>query len=72
MSDDVREVNESLMELWDAAMALRDLIEKASSTLPAENAKPIIAAIEASASIIEAIEACWGKDVWERHRKSRQ
>jgi hypothetical protein len=46
----------------------RDLIEKASSTM---NARPIIAAIEANVSIIEAIEARWGKDVWERHRKSR-
>jgi hypothetical protein len=39
-------------ELLDAALALRDAVEKA---------KPII----------ETIEARWGKDVWERHRKSR-
>jgi hypothetical protein len=48
----MEEVNQSLVELFDAATALHDAIEKA---------KPII----------EAIEACWGKDVWERHRKSR-
>ncbi len=66
----MEEINEALIELWDAATALHDLIEKASSTLPAENAKPIIAAI-ANVSIIEAIEARWGKDVWERHSKSR-
>jgi hypothetical protein len=48
----IEEVNQSLTELWDAALALHDLAEKA---------KPII----------EAIEARWGKDVWERHRKSR-
>ena len=71
MSDHAREVNQSLIELWDAAMALHDLIEKAASILPVENARPIIAAIEANAPIIEAIEARWGKDVWERHRKSR-
>jgi hypothetical protein len=72
MSDHVKEVNQSLVELWDAATALRDLIEKASSILPIEKAKPIIAAIEANASIIEAIEARWGKDVWERHKNSRK
>jgi hypothetical protein len=64
-------VNRSLIELWDAATALRDLIEKATSILPVGDAKPIIAAIEANASIIEAIEARWGKDVWERHRNRR-
>jgi hypothetical protein len=72
MSDYAKEVNESLSQLWDGATALRDLIEKASSILPGENARPIIAAIEANASIIEAIEARWGKDVWDRHRKSQQ
>jgi len=70
VGDQMEEVNQSLAELWDAAMALRDLIAKASSTLPAENARPIIAAIEANASIIDAIEARWGKDVWERHRRN--
>jgi hypothetical protein len=50
--DHIEEVNQSLIELWDAALALHDLAEKA---------KPII----------DAIEARWGKDVWERHRKSR-
>jgi hypothetical protein len=64
-------VNKSLIELWDAATALHDLIEKAASFLPVGNAKPIIAAIEANASIIEAIEARWGKDVWERHENRR-
>jgi hypothetical protein len=67
----MEDINQSLAELWDAATALHDLVEKASSTLPAENARPIVAAIGANASIIEAIEARWGKDVWERHRKSR-
>jgi hypothetical protein len=38
--DHIEEVNQSLVELWDAATALHDLIEKASSTLPVENAKP--------------------------------
>jgi transcription antitermination factor NusG len=71
MSNYAEEVNKSLTELWDAATALHDLIEKASSTPPVQNAKPIIAAIEANAAIIEAIEARWGRDVWERHRKSR-
>jgi hypothetical protein len=61
-------VNKSLIDLWDAATALHDLIEKATSIFPVENAKPIIAAIEANASIIEAIEVRWGKDIWERHR----
>jgi hypothetical protein len=28
-------------------------------------------AVEKAKPIIEAIEARWGKDVWERHRKSR-
>jgi hypothetical protein len=28
-------------------------------------------AVERANPIIEAIEARWGKDVWERHRKSR-
>jgi hypothetical protein len=67
----MEEVNQSLTELWDAATALHDLIKKASSILAVERAKPIIAAIEANAPIIEAIEVRWGKDVWERHRKSR-
>jgi transcription antitermination factor NusG len=67
----MEEVTQSLTELWDAATAAHDLIEKAASILPVENAKPIIAAIEANAPIIEAIEARWGEDVWERHRKSR-
>jgi hypothetical protein len=71
MEHQMEEINQSLAELWDAATALPDLIEKASSTLPVENAKPIIAAIEANASIIDAIEAKWGKDVWDRHGKSR-
>src|SRR5215831_4524690 len=57
----MEEINQSLAELWDAATALHDLIEKAASILPVENARPII----------EAIETRWGKDVWERHRKSR-
>ena len=69
---EMEEVNQSLTELWDAATALHDLIEKATSMLPAENARAIIAAIEANTSIIEAIEARWGKDVWERHRASRR
>jgi hypothetical protein len=72
MSDHFEEVNQSLIELWDAATALHDLIEKAASTLPVEKAKPIIAAIETNAPIIEAIEARWGKDVWERYRNSRK
>ena len=72
MSDHAKEVNQSLIELWDAATALHDLMENDTSILPVENAKPIIAAIEANASIIEAIEARWGKDVWERHRNSRK
>jgi hypothetical protein len=50
--DHIEEVNQSLTELLDAALALRDAVERA---------KPII----------EAIETRWGKDVWERHRKSR-
>jgi hypothetical protein len=65
------DANKPLIELWDAATALHDLIEKAASILPVGNAKPIIAAIEANASIIEAIEARWGKDIWERHRNRR-
>jgi hypothetical protein len=65
------DVNKSLIELWDAATALHDLIEKAASIIPVEKAKPIIAAIEANASIIEAIEVRWGKDIWERHRNRR-
>jgi hypothetical protein len=44
MSNDV---NKSLIELWDAATALHDLIEKATSIRPGEKAKPIIAAIQA-------------------------
>lgn len=72
MSDHAKEVNQSLIELWDAATALHDLIEKATSILPIESAKPIIAAIEANAAIIEAIEARWGKDIWERHRNRRK
>jgi DNA-binding GntR family transcriptional regulator len=69
MSSYAKEVNQSLNELWDAATALHDLVEKAKSL--SENARPIIDAIEAHASIIEAIEARWGKDAWERHRRSR-
>jgi hypothetical protein len=46
---DNEEVHQSLRELFDAAKALKEAVEKA---------KPII----------EAIEARWGKDVWERHR----
>jgi hypothetical protein len=65
----VEEVNQSLVELWDAATALHDLIEKAASILPVEKAKPIIAAIEANAPIIEAR---WGKDVRERHQASKE
>ena len=38
MTDHAEEVNQSLTELWDAATALRDVVEKA---------KPIIEAIEA-------------------------
>jgi hypothetical protein len=71
MPGHVKEVNRSLIELWDAATALHDLMENAASILPAEKAKPIIAAIEANASIIEAIEARWGKDIWERHRNRK-
>jgi dephospho-CoA kinase len=42
--------------------ALAELVDAASVLRDAvEKAKPII----------EAIEARWGKDVWERHRKSR-
>jgi hypothetical protein len=48
----MEEINQSLAELFDAATALRDAVEKA---------KPLI----------EAIEARWGKDVWERHRGSK-
>jgi hypothetical protein len=51
---------------------LHDLIEKVTSIVPVENTKPITAAIEANAPIIETIEARWGKDVWERHRKNRK
>ncbi len=69
MSNDV---NKSLIELWDAATALHDLIERATSMLPGEKAKPIIAAIQANASIIEAIEARWGEQIWERHRNRRK
>jgi uncharacterized protein (DUF4213/DUF364 family) len=67
-----KEVNQSLIELWDAATALHDLIEKATSIRPMEKAKLIIAAIEANAPIIEAIEARWGKDVWEKHRSRKE
>jgi hypothetical protein len=58
---EIEEVNQSLVELWDAATALHDLVEKGKSIMPIEKAKPII----------EAIEARWGKDVWERHQRSR-
>jgi hypothetical protein len=40
-------VNKSLIELWDAATALHDVVEKAKSILPTQNAKPLLDAIEA-------------------------
>jgi hypothetical protein len=43
-------VNKSLIELWDAATALHDLLEKAASIFPVEHTKPIIAAIASSVS----------------------
>jgi hypothetical protein len=53
------------LALWDAATALRDLVEKAKS-IPGW---AIIDGIKANTPIIEAIEARWGKDVWDRHRR---
>ena len=65
-------VNKSLIELWDAATALRDLVEKAKSIQPAEKAKPLLETIEASRPFIEAVEARWGEHIWERHRNRRK
>ena len=57
-----------LLQLWDAATAFRDLVEKAKS-IPGW---VIIDGIQKAKPIIEAIEARWGKDVWEGHRNSRK
>jgi hypothetical protein len=65
-------VNKSLIELWDAAAALRDVVEKAKSILPAQKAEPLLDVIEASRPFIEAVEARWGEHIWERHRKRRE
>jgi hypothetical protein len=65
-------VNKSLIELWDAATALHDVVETAKSILPAQKAKPLLDAIEASRPFIEAVEARWGEHIWERHRKRRE
>jgi hypothetical protein len=65
-------VNKSLIELWDAATALHDLVEKARSMLPAQQAKPLLDAIEASRPFVKAVEARWGEHIWERHRKRRE
>jgi hypothetical protein len=65
-------VNKSLVELWDAATALHDVVEKAKSILPEEKAKPLLDEIEASRPFIEAVEARWGKHIWEAHRKRRE
>ena len=65
-------VNKSLIELWDAAAALRDVVEKAKSIPPTQKAKPLLDAIEASRPFIEAVEARWGEHIWERHRKRRE
>jgi hypothetical protein len=65
-------VNKSLIELWDAATALRDVVEKAKSILPAQKAKPLLDAIEASRPFVEAVETRWGEQIWELHRKRRE
>ena len=65
-------VNKSLIELWDAATALHDVVEKAKSIQPTQKAKPLLDAIEASRPFIEAVEARWGGHIWERHRKRRE
>ena len=46
---DNEEIQPGAEELFDAAKALKEAVEKA---------KPIL----------EALEARWGEDVWERHR----
>jgi hypothetical protein len=65
-------VNKSLIELWDAATALHDLVEKAGPMLPAQRAKPLLDAIEARRPFVKALEARWGEHIWERHRKRRE
>ena len=65
-------VNKSLIELWDAATALRDVVEKAKSIQPTQKAEPLLDAIEASRQFVEAVEARWGEEIWERHRKRRE
>jgi hypothetical protein len=65
-------VNKSLIELWDAVTALHDVVEKAKSIEPTQEAEPLLDAIEASRPFIEAIEARWGEHIWERHRKRRE
>jgi hypothetical protein len=40
-------VNKSLIELWHAATALHDVIEKAKLIPPSRKAKPLLDAIEA-------------------------
>ncbi len=52
-------VNKSLIELWDAATALHDLVEKARSMLPAQQANSLLDAIEASRPFVKAVEARW-------------
>ena len=65
-------INKPLIELWDAATALRDVVEKAKSIQPTQKAKPLLDAIEASRLFIETIEARWGEHIWEAHRKRRE
>jgi hypothetical protein len=65
-------VNKSLIELWDAATALHDVVEKTKSIPPAGNAKPLLDAIDASRPFVEAVEARWGEHIWERHRNRRK
>jgi hypothetical protein len=48
-------VNKSLIELWDAATALHDVVEKAKSIPPSRKAKPLLDAIEASRPFIDAV-----------------
>jgi hypothetical protein len=64
--------NKALIELWDAATALHDVVEKAKSIPPSRKAKPLLDYIEASRPFIEAVEARWGEHIWERHRKRRE
>jgi hypothetical protein len=65
-------LNKSLIELWDATTASHVVVEKAKSILPAQNAKPLLDAIEASRPFVEAVEARWGEHIWESHRKRRE